>query len=151
MKTLLAWSSGKDSAWTLRTLQQRDDIDLVGLFTTVNEEFQRVAMHAVRLQLLQSQATAIGLPLRVIYLPFPCTNEDYEMRMEKFVEEIKNEGVECVAFGDLFLQDVRRYREEKMQGTGIQTLFPIWGLDTRQLSVDMVHRLNSFDFSVLWE
>jgi len=138
MKTLLSWSSGKDSAWTLRRLRERSDIELAGLFTTVNEKFQRVAMHAVRFTLLQSQAAAVGLPLKVIYIPFPCTNEDYEQRMGEFVEQVKSEGVEAVAFGDLFLQDVRQYREDKMKDTGIQTLFPIWGLDTKKLAREMV-------------
>eukprot|EP00210_Caulerpa_lentillifera_P006089 g5817.t1 len=138
MKTLVSWSSGKDSAWVLHLLRKRTDVKIAGLFTTVNEEFQRVAMHAVRLALLQSQAAAVGLPLKIIYIPFPCTNEDYERQMGKFIEEIKAEEVEAVAFGDLFLRDVRQYREDKMKGTGIQTLFPNWGLDTTELAREMV-------------
>ena len=135
---MLSWSSGKDSAWALGVLRGREDIDLVGLFTTVNEEFKRVAMHAVRLELLQAQAAALDLPLKVIYIPFPCTNEAYEACMRRFVDEIKADGIEAVAFGDLFLEDVRKYREENMKGTGIDTIFPIWGLNTTELSRAMV-------------
>ena len=141
-KTWLSWSSGKDSTWALQTLRQRDDVDLVGLFTTVNEAAQRVAMHAVRLELLKAQAQMLDLPLHIIYIPYPCTNDAYEERMQTFVDEIRNDGVQCVAFGDLFLEDVRRYREEKMKDTGIDTIFPIWGLDTKELARDMVGSLS---------
>ena len=147
-KTWLSWSSGKDSTWALQTLRQRHDIDLVGLFTTVNEAAQRVAMHAVRLELLKAQAQMLDLPLHVIYIPYPCTNDAYEERMQAFVEEVRQDGVQCVAFGDLFLEDIRRYREEKMKDTGIDTIFPIWGLDTKQLAREMV-RLSSESPSIL--
>lgn len=133
-KTMLAWSSGKDSAWALHVLRQDPEIELVGLFTTVNEAFNRVAMHAVRVALLKRQAQNAGLPLDVINIPYPCSNQDYEIRMGAFIEAAKNRGVECMAFGDLFLADVRKYREEKLAGTGISPIFPLWGIPTHELS-----------------
>ena len=110
----------------------------MGLFTTVNEAFDRVAMHAVRRDLLEAQAASAGLPLHVIPIPWPCPNEAYEAAMARFVEEAKERGVTHFAFGDLFLEDIRRYREQKLAGTGIAPVFPVWGLDTRQLAREMV-------------
>lgn len=138
MKTLLSWSTGKDSAWSLHLLKQEEDIELAGLFTTVNEAFDRVAMHAVRRQILEAQARAAGLPLHVIGIPWPCSNEEYERRLGGFVEKAKGEGVEAMAFGDLFLEDIRAYRERNLAGTGIEPLFPVWGIPTDRLARDMV-------------
>lgn len=138
MKTLLSWSSGKDSAWTLYQLQQNTEIELCGLFTTLNEEFDRVAMHGVRRRILEAQARAAGLPLHIIPLPYPCPNERYEEQMGAFVETALEQGIEAMAFGDLFLEDIRQYREEKLRPSGIKTLFPIWGLATDQLAQNMV-------------
>jgi len=137
-KTLMSWSSGKDSAWALHTLRQDPTIDLVGLFCSVNKEFERVAMHGVRLELLERQAKSLDLPLEVIEIPFPCSNSDYEETMGAFVERAKAENIENFAFGDLFLKDIRQYREEKLKGTGISPLFPIWGIPTDQLIREML-------------
>jgi uncharacterized protein (TIGR00290 family) len=138
IKTLMSWSSGKDSAWALYQLQSNPDIDLRGLFCTVNSEFQRVAMHAVRIDLLKQQAEHIGLPLQIIEIPYPCSNEQYEEIMARFVAGSKDENIKHYAFGDLFLEDVRRYREENLNGTGINPVFPIWGIPTNQLAHEMV-------------
>jgi len=137
-KTLMSWSSGKDSAWALYKLQQDVEIDLVGLFCTVNKEFNRVAMHGVRVELLQKQADSIGLPLEIIEIPYPCSNDEYEKIMGQFVEKAKNDNIECFAFGDLFLEDVRNYREEKLKNSGIKPIFPIWGTPTDMLSREMI-------------
>jgi uncharacterized protein (TIGR00290 family) len=137
-KVLLSWSSGKDSAWALHLLRKRKDIQVVGLLTTVNEAFERVAMHAVRTELLRAQAEAVGLPLWQVQLPYPCSNEEYERVMSQAMDYACLEGVTAVAFGDLFLEDVRRYREDRMRGTGLEPLFPLWGLPTAELSRTMV-------------
>jgi uncharacterized protein (TIGR00290 family) len=137
-KTWLSWSSGKDSAWALHVLRQSDDYEVTGLFTTINSAFDRVAMHAVRVELLREQAQAAGLPLYLIEIPYPCTDEQYAAVMAEFVARASVEGVQCMAFGDLFLQDVRRYREERMQGTGIDAVFPLWGRPTRDLLTEML-------------
>lgn len=137
-KTLLSWSSGKDSAWTLHTLKQGNEFDVVGLVTTINEKFERVAMHAVRDALLQQQADAAGLPIHRIPLPFPCSNEEYERRMQSFMDSIQEEGIECMAFGDLYLEDIRQYREQKLAGTGIEPIFPLWQIPTDALASTMV-------------
>jgi len=138
MKTLLSWSTGKDSAWTLYVLRQTPGIEVVGLFTTVNEAFDRVAMHAVRRALLEAQAAAAGLPLHVIEIPWPCPNEAYEARLGAFVTEQKARGIEAMAFGGLFLEDIRAYREAKLAGSGIAPLFPLWGRETRALAEEMI-------------
>lgn len=137
-KTLLSWSSGKDSAWALHVLRQQPDVDVVGLFCTINAEFNRVAMHAVRVELLQEQARSVGLPLRMIQIPYPCSNAEYEVVMNAFIDEAKKQDVECFAFGDLFLEDIRKYREDRLKGTGITAIFPIWNMPTRELSRTMV-------------
>lgn len=111
---------------------------MVGLVTTLNETYGRVAMHAVRLELLRRQAKAVGLPLRVVNIPHPCSNAQYEKLMREVVEEARQQGIECMAFGDLFLQDVREYREAKLSGTGLTPLFPLWGLPTRELARQMI-------------
>ena len=138
MKTLLSWSTGKDSAWSLHVLKQDPNIELAGLFTTVNEAFDRVAMHAVRRTVLECQAKAAGLPVYVIDLPWPCSNDEYQHRMGAYVEQAKLLGIDAMAFGDLFLDDIRQYREENLAGTGIAPLFPLWGLPTTTLARDMV-------------
>jgi len=138
MKTLLSWSTGKDSAWSLHVLRQTPRIEVAGLFTTVNAAFDRVAMHAVRRALLEAQAAAAGLPLHVIEIPWPCPNEAYEVRMGAFVAEQTAGGVEAMAFGDLFLEDIRAYREGKLAGSGIAPLFPLWGRDTAALAEEMI-------------
>lgn len=137
-KTLLSWSSGKDSAWTLHTLRQKSDVEVVGLVTTVNQLYQRISIHAVRTELLQRQAEVAGLPLYLIDLPHPCANADYEAAMETFIGRVKGEGIECMAFGDLFLADIREYREARLAGTGITPLFPLWQLSTAELARGMI-------------
>jgi uncharacterized protein (TIGR00290 family) len=137
-KTWLSWSSGKDSAWALHVLRQSGEYAVEGLFTTINAEFERVAMHAVRVELLQKQAQAVGLPLHLIAIPNPCSNEQYAAVMTDFMAQAGSEGVQYMAFGDLYLQDVRRYREERMQGSGIEPIFPLWGRPTRDLLMEML-------------
>ncbi len=137
-KTMLSWSSGKDSAWALHTLRQDPDIVVDGLFCTINQEFDRVAMHAVRVALLQQQADSIGLPIQLIPIPYPCSNADYARIMGEFVAREKERGIACFAFGDLFLEDIREYREKSLSGSGISATFPIWGMDTRALSTTML-------------
>jgi uncharacterized protein (TIGR00290 family) len=134
----LSWSSGKDSAWALSVLRERGDVEVVGLLTTIDAEADRVAMHAVRRELLERQAKAAGLPLVAIDLPHPCSNEVYEERMRGAVDRAKAEGVEVMAFGDLFLEDVREYRVKQLEGTGIEPIFPIWGEPTDELARRMV-------------
>ncbi|HEY3226780.1 MAG TPA: ATP-binding protein [Planctomycetota bacterium] len=138
MKVLLSWSSGKDSAWTLHVLRRAPGVEVAGLLTTVNEAFGRVAMHAVRVELLEAQAAAAGAPLWKVPIPDACTNTQYEAAMSVVLERARGEGIEAVAFGDLFLEDVRAYRVERMRGTGIEPLFPIWGTPTARLARDMV-------------
>lgn len=137
-KALLSWSSGKDSAWSLHVLRTRQEADVVGLLTTVNEVHSRVAMHAVRVELLEAQAKAVGLPLRKISIPSPCSNAEYEAAMLAAVERAKSEGIKTLAFGDLFLEDIRRYREERLRETGVAPIFPIWAMPTRELAYEMV-------------
>lgn len=139
-KVLLSWSSGKDSAWALHVLRRQPEIEVVGLLTTFNEAFDRVAMHAVRRELVEAQAIAAGLPLMPVLLPSPCTNEAYEDRMRSALAEARAAGVTHMAFGDLFLEDVRDYRVRLLDGTGIEPLFPLWGTpdDTPGLARRMI-------------
>lgn len=137
MKILLSWSSGKDSAWALHVLR-RDGGEVAGLLTSVNEVAGRVSMHGVREEVLQAQAAATGLPLDTIQLPWPCTNAVYETRLRSAVDRAVAEGFTHVAFGDLFLEDVRSYREERLKGTGLEPLFPLWGLPTAALAREMI-------------
>lgn len=137
-RVLLSWSSGKDSAWTLHVLRQRGDCEIVGLLTTVNTEFDRVAMHGTRRSVLETQARAAGLPLWVVPLPWPCSNEDYEQRMREVCARAVSEKVQAIAFGDLFLQDVRAYRERQLQSTGLEPLFPLWLQPTSILAREMI-------------
>jgi uncharacterized protein (TIGR00290 family) len=133
-RTLLSWSTGKDSAYALYLLRRTPGIRVEGLFTTVNRTHGRVAMHAVSEALLDLQAHAVDLPLRKLEIPYPCSNEIYETVMGTCVYEAKSEGIQCMAFGDVFLEDVRRYREEKLESTGIAPLFPLWGLETDHMA-----------------
>jgi len=139
VKILVSWSSGKDAAWTLHLLQQQHPGAVGGLLTTVNEAFDRVAMHAVRRSLLEAQARTAQLPLHVVNIPWPCSNADYETRMGAAVRQLVADGFTHVAFGDLFLEDVRRYREERLAGTGLTPMFPLWkSKPTAQLARDMI-------------
>ena len=139
MKILVSWSTGKDSAWMLHTLRQQQPESVAALLTTTNEAFDRVAMHAVRRELLQAQADAAALPLHVVPLPWPCSNEQYERIMKTAVDGFVTAGFTHVAFGDLFLEDVRRYREERLAGSGLAPLFPIWKTkSTAALAQDMI-------------
>ncbi|MFB9886728.1 ATP-binding domain-containing protein [Balneatrix alpica] len=166
--TLMSWSSGKDSAWALYQLQQQPEYQVKGLFCTLNAEFQRVAMHGVRKELVEAQAAAAGLPLYWIDIPYPCSNADYAARMSAFIDLARELGITHMAFGDLFLQDVRAYRESQLAPTGMTPVFPLWGqatpalartmqagglkarltcVDPRQLSAEMVGR--DFDAAFL--
>jgi uncharacterized protein (TIGR00290 family) len=140
MKTLVSWSSGKDSAWMVHTLRQRGDVEIGALLTTVNEVAQRVAMHAVRVEVLHAQAASLGFPLWMVPIPSPCTNEVYEAKMRETVARAVGEGFTHAAFGDLFLEDIRKYREERLAGSGLTPLFPLFGTDadTPQLAREMI-------------
>jgi len=137
-KVWLSWSSGKDSAWALHELRSGPDFEVTALLTTVNRAVNRVAMHAVREELLEAQAAAAGLPLVKVPIPSPCSNEDYEAAMGAAMARARAEGVLHMAFGDLFLEDIRRYREEKLQAAGMTAIFPVWGRDTARLAREMV-------------
>jgi uncharacterized protein (TIGR00290 family) len=138
MKILLSWSSGKDSAWTLHVLNREHPGAVAALLTTLNETFDRVAMHGVRRDVLEAQARAARLPLRVVTIPEACGNATYEQRMGDAVAAAVADGFTHVAFGDLFLQDIRRYREERLAGTGLTPLFPLWEVPTRTLAREMI-------------
>ena len=138
MKILMSWSSGKDSAFTLHTLNQKYPGAVGALLTTLNEAYGRVAMHGVRSSVLEAQADAAGLPLWQVHLPDACTNEVYEARMREACARAVAEGFTHVAFGDLYLEDIRRYREERLAGTGLALLFPLWGIPTRELASQML-------------
>jgi uncharacterized protein (TIGR00290 family) len=137
-RALLSWSSGKDSAWALHLLRERGDVEIVGLVTTIDEAGDRVAMHSVRSELLRAQAEAAGLPLWPVTIPWPCSNEAYEAAMHGVIARAKAEGVTTMAFGDLYLEDIRRYREDKLSGTGLTPAFPLWGLRTDALAREMI-------------
>lgn len=136
--TWLAWSSGKDSAWALHTLRRQGDYEVVGLLTTVNQQFDRVAMHGTRASILRAQAAAAGLPLLQVPLPWPCTNALYEEAMRVACAAAVAQGVQAMAFGDLFLEDVRRYRLDLMATTGLTPIFPLWERETRALVREML-------------
>jgi uncharacterized protein (TIGR00290 family) len=137
-KALLAWSSGKDSAWTLHVLREQGEVEVVGLLTTINEHFDRVAMHAVRVELLRAQAAAVGLPLWPVPIPWPCTDAQYEVAMAAVMQRAGGEGISAITFGDLFLEDIRRYREDRLLSSGLRPLFPLWGIPTADLASTMV-------------
>jgi len=139
-KLLLSWSSGKDSAWALHRLRQQGDYEIAGLLTTVNAAFDRVAMHSTRRALVEAQAAAAGLPLTIVPLPWPCSNERYESAMSAACAQAVSNGIEAIAFGDLFLEDIRQYRIDKLRGTGLEPVFPVWGPPhaTRALAEEMI-------------
>jgi uncharacterized protein (TIGR00290 family) len=137
-RVLLSWSSGKDSAWSLHLLRTMNDYEVVGLLTTFNSAADRVAMHGVRRSLVKAQAEAAGLPLWDVDLPWPCSNDDYERAMRAVCERALQAGIECMAFGDLFLAEIREYREKQLSGSGLQPVFPVWGIPTDVLARDMI-------------
>lgn len=137
-EALLSWSSGKDSAWALHQLRAAGTYDVVGLVTTVNEAAGRVAMHAVRESLLAAQADAAGLPLWCVPLPSPCSNAQYETAMSGLLERARTAGVTVFAFGDLFLAEIRAYRERQLAGSGLTPVFPLWMRPTAALAHEML-------------
>lgn len=137
-RALVSWSSGKDAAWALHLMRQSGEYEIAGLLTTMNAAFDRVAMHGTRREVVEAQAKAAGLPLRTVPLPWPCSNEQYEAAMRSACAQAVAEGIEVIAFGDLFLEDVRAYREEKLKGTGLEPVFPLWGLPTDSLAREML-------------
>jgi uncharacterized protein (TIGR00290 family) len=137
-KALIAWSSGKDSAWALHEVRRSGGYDIVGALTTVTDSFARVSMHGVRETILEAQLAAAGLASIVVRIPYPCPNEVYEARMTEALAAAKADGVSAIIFGDLFLEDIRAYRAAKLAGTGIEALFPLWQRPTDQLARDMI-------------
>jgi uncharacterized protein (TIGR00290 family) len=137
-KAWISWSSGKDSALALHHVLRGGEVEVTGLLTTVNAEFDRVAMHGVRRALLERQAAALGLPLHVVELPWPCGNEVYEQLMSTAVARAVSAGVEAMVFGDLFLADVRAYRERMLEGSGLRPLFPLWLRPTGELAGELL-------------
>jgi uncharacterized protein (TIGR00290 family) len=137
-KLWLAWSSGKDSAWALHLLRHQGNCEVTRLITTINSAFDRVAMHGTRRALVEMQAEAAGVPLIKAPLPWPCSNTDYEAAMKKVCDQALREGVTAIAFGDLYLQDIRAYRERQLQGTGLEPLFPLWQSPTHALARQMI-------------
>lgn len=139
-RVLLSWSSGKDAAWALHALRREPDTEVVGLLTTFNEVVDRVSMHAVRRELVEAQAAAANVPLWPVPLPWPCSNEDYEQRMSDVLRRARDEGITHVAFGDIYLEDVRDYRIRQMAGTGIEPIFPLWASrdQTPQIASEML-------------
>ncbi|MCA8912998.1 MAG: adenine nucleotide alpha hydrolase [Planctomycetes bacterium] len=137
-RVCLSWSGGKDCAWALMRLRDDPDVEVVKLLTTLDNDYDRINMTTITRRLLRDQAGAVGLPVREVDLPSPCSNEEYASIMGKVTEGLKLKGITHVAFGDLYLQDVREYREKNLQGTGLEPLFPNWKLDTKQLSREMV-------------
>jgi len=137
-KVWLAWSSGKDSAWALHLLRGTDGIEVTALHTTVTEPYARVSMHAVRVNLLEAQADSAGLPLRKVLIPAPCTNEVYEAAMAQALSEARGQGVSAIAFGDIFLADLRDYRERQLARVNMEALFPLWHRDSHALAAEMM-------------
>lgn len=137
-RAIVSWSSGKDAAYALYEARRSGMFDIVGLLTTVTETYGRVSMHGVREELLEAQAEAVGLPLFKVPIPSPCPNEVYERAMGTMLGRLESDGVRRVIFGDLFLEDIRAYREEKLRGTGIEPVFPLWGRPTSQLAEQMI-------------
>jgi uncharacterized protein (TIGR00290 family) len=137
-KALIAWSSGKDSAWALHQVRVAGELEVVGALTTITENFDRVSMHGVRREVLEAQLNAARLPLTPVMIPFPCPNEVYERRMSDAVIAARAAGVTKIVFGDLFLEDIRAYREQKLRCTGIEPVFPLWEIPTDRLARDMI-------------
>lgn len=138
MKAMISWSSGKDSAFALHQIRQAGAFDVVGALTTVTETFSRVSIHGVREEILRAQLDAAGLPPLIVPIPYPCPNEIYEQRMMQALAQARADGVTHMIFGDLFLEDIRAYREAKLMGTGITPVFPLWQRPTAQLARDMI-------------
>lgn len=137
-KALIAWSSGKDSAWALHEVRSKGEIEVAGAVTTITESFGRVSMHGVRREILDAQLASAGLPLVPVPIPYPCPNEVYEARMGEAMRAAHEQGVTQIIFGDLFLEDIRAYREEKLRGSGIAPLFPLWERPTGALAREMI-------------
>jgi len=137
-KAIVSWSSGKDSAFALQAVRDSGSFEIAGLLTTLTRDFERVSMHGVREQILDRQAAALGLPCIKVLIPSPCPNEVYEERMRTAMNELRNDGVTHVIFGDLFLEDLRRYREQRLAEVGVQGVFPLWRRDTRELANEMI-------------
>ena len=137
-KALIAWSSGKDSAWALHEARRAGGFDIVGALTTVTDTFARVSMHGVREELLRAQLAAAGLPALIVRIPYPCPNEIYEREMAAAIADARARGVTHIIFGDLYLEDVRAYRERQLAGSGITPVFPLWQRPTEQLARDMI-------------
>ena len=137
-RAVVSWSSGKDAALALHEVQRSNQVDVVGLLTTITETFDRVSMHGVRRAILEEQARAAGLPLFCVSIPSPCPNPVYEQRMAEALDRLRTLGVSRIVFGDLFLEDVRAYREQRMRGTGIVPLFPLWGRPTAALAAEIL-------------
>lgn len=138
MKALISWSSGKDSAFALHEVRKAGTFEVVGALTTVTETFGRVSIHGVREEILRAQLDAAGLPPLIVPIPYPCLNEIYEQRMTEALTQVRQRGVTHMIFGDLFLEDIRAYREAKLAGTGITPVFPLWQRPTAQLARDMI-------------
>jgi uncharacterized protein (TIGR00290 family) len=134
----ISWSSGKDSAWALHELRRSPDVEVVGLLTTVTADYDRISMHGVRRELLMRQAEAVGLEVYVVEIPAPCPNAVYAAKMSAALDQARSRGVTGIAFGDLFLEDVRAYREAMLEPTGIAPLFPLWGRPTTALADEMI-------------
>lgn len=137
-KAAISWSSGKDSCYALYLLEKTGLYDFIYLVTTVTASYGRVSMHGVREELLEKQSESLGIPLLKVEIPPNCTNETYERKMSEAMERLRSEGVEYMAFGDIFLQDIKEYRENRLKGTGIQPLFPLWGKETGKLAEEII-------------
>lgn len=137
-KVLVSWSTGKDSAYALHKIRQTDSYEVVGILSTITEEYDRVSMHATRHELLKQQAAQLDLPVYPVFIPAICSNGIYAARMQWLLEQVRNQGVTHIVFGDLYLEDIRQYRESKLAVVGIKPIFPLWGSDTRQLAREMI-------------
>lgn len=137
-RAVVSWSSGKDSAYSLHRARRAAELEIVGLLTTITETFARVSMHGVRQELLARQTEAAGLPLYPVSIPFPCPNAIYEERMRQMIARLRADGVSRIVFGDLYLEEIRSYREDRLRGSGIRPVFPLWGRATRDLAHEMI-------------
>ncbi len=139
-KAIVSWSTGKDSAFALQRVREQGQLEVVGILTTLTAEFGRVSMHGVRESLLDAQARALGLPCHKVLIPFPCPNAVYEQRISEALERARAQGVTHVVFGDLFLEDIRAYREAQLAQLGLEGVFPVWKEDTALLAREMVRK-----------
>jgi uncharacterized protein (TIGR00290 family) len=137
-KAIFCWSGGKDSALALNRVLKEDRFEIVCLLTTLNEHYQRISMHGVRESLLDQQAISIGIPLEKMFVSQRSSNEEYGSKMEAILKRYKSLGVECVIFGDIFLEDLRKWREENLGKVGLSAVFPIWKIDTRKLIEEFI-------------